>query len=476
MALRIAYKVRKKLPPKSEEEVGICFRITESNRLDITVATPFTIPYLFWDTRTGGVKQGASTRDRAIFDRIVLLDSRLNALKKKLYEELFRKDAITREDAKAILEQYLAEISAKSEGIILEGEETPSLPDYVDTLVKRMKSGKKRIGAESYTSGTIKAWNSFAKLIRDFYENFKNKYKRDFQWEDFNKDGFLDFLTYMEKKEYLPTSINKYVKDLNATVVSAGEEGILGDLVIRKHCPRKTLRKEEQPIKVYLTEEELQALYEMPLQEGTEKCKVRDIFLCGAYTGQRISDYNNLSAENFRKTPKGYDIVVLTLEKTNNTVVIPVLNDNLVAIARKYEFRLPRVVEQVLNRYIKDILKQLSLSVPSLAEKYTTVLTMKEREAEDAFRKEHRGEYLFERNERGVPMRPKYDLITSHTARRSCITNLYLQGRFTNEQIMSISGHKDEKTFKEYIVCSGIIFAERIMEINKGKSNAGLFM
>ena len=476
MALKIAFKVRKKLPPKSEEEVGICFRITESNRLDITIATPFTIPYRFWDTKEGGIKHGAQTSDRAVFERLILLDSRLSALKKKLIEELFRKDSITKEDAKNVLDAYVASITPKSEGIILVGEETPSLPDYVDSLVKRMKSGMKRIGGESYTPGTIKSWNSFAKLIREFCDDFKTMYFRDFQWEDFNRDGFLQFLTYMEGREYLPSSINKYVKDLNATVTAASEEGILGGLVIRKHCPTKTLRREEQPIKVYLTEEELQALYEMPLPEGSEKCKVRDIFLCGAYTGQRISDYNNLSPENFKKTPKGYDIVVLTQEKTNATVVIPVLNNNLLAIARKYHFRFPRVVEQVLNRYIKNILKQLAETVPSLAERYPTVLTMKERQNEETYKKEHNGKLLFERREDGTPLRPKYDLITSHTARRSCITNLYLQGRFTNEQIMSISGHKDEKTFKSYIVCSGIIIAKRIMEINAGKSNAALFM
>lgn len=476
MALKIAFKVRKKLPPKSEEEVGICFRITESNRLDITVATPFTIPYRFWDAKIGGIKHGAQTTDRAVFERLVLLDSRLNALKKTLIEELFRKETITREDAKVVLDAFVASITPHSEGITLIGEETPTLPDYIDSLVQRMKSGMKRIGGESYTLGTIKAWNSFAKLIREFCDDFKSKNYRDFQWDDFNNDGFLQFLSYMEEQEYLPSSINKYIKDLNATVSAASEEGILGDLVIRKHCPRKTLRREEQPIKVYLTEEELQALYEMPLPEGSEKCKVRDIFLCGAYTGQRISDYNNLSPANFQKTPKGYDIVVLTQEKTNTTVVIPVLNNNLLDIAHKYNFRLPRVVEQVLNRYIKAILKELSETIPSLAERYPTVLTMKERQNEETYKKEHDGELLFERREDGTPLRPKYELITSHTARRSCITNLYLQGRFTNEQIMSISGHKDEKTFKAYIVCSGIIVAERIIEINAGKSNAGLFM
>ena len=145
-------------------------------------------------------------------------------------------------------------------------------------------------------------------------------------------------------------------------------------------------------------------------------------------------------------------------------------------IASKYEFKLPRVVEQVLNRYIKDILKELSETVPSLGEKYATVLTMKDRDVEEAYKKSHDGKELFERNDDGTPMRPKYELVSSHTARRSCITNLYLQGRFTNEQIMSISGHKSENTFKSYVVCSGIVLAERIVEINAGKSNAELFM
>jgi len=472
MALKIAYKIHKKLPSRSEEEVVVCFRITESSRVDITLATPFTIPYKFWDSKTGGIKDGATTTDRAVYDRLRLLDTRLNALKGILYDELYRRDSISKEIVKDIMDRYMKSISKPSalDRSKVDEPKQPAVPDYVDMMVARMKCGLKRVGGETYTSGTIKAWNSFAKLIRAFCNDFEEANPRSFEWNDFNGDGFSLFLNYMEKMKYLPSSINKYIKDLNAMIVAASEDGVLGDLVIRKRCPRRSVRRDEQPIKVYLTEDELQALYDMPLEEGSEKCKVRDIFLCGAYTGQRISDYNNLSPDNFKKTPKGYDIVCLTQEKTNATVVIPVLNKNLLEIAKKYHYCFPRIHEQVLNRYIKTILKELSVTVPSLAEKYTTVLTMKERKLEMD------GKIEFERNERGVPLRPKYDLITSHTARRSCITNLYLQGRFTNEQIMSISGHKDEKTFKAYIVCSGVIVAERIAEINRSKSNADLFM
>jgi integrase len=45
---------------------------------------------------------------------------------------------------------------------------------------------------------------------------------------------------------------------------------------------------------------------------------------------------------------------------------------------------------------------------------------------------------------------PKYDLITSHTGRRSFCTNMYKRGLPTL-MIMSISGHKTEKSFLKYI-------------------------
>ena len=44
----------------------------------------------------------------------------------------------------------------------------------------------------------------------------------------------------------------------------------------------------------------------------------------------------------------------------------------------------------------------------------------------------------------------KYELITSHTARRSFATNLYLSG-FPSISIMAITGHKTERAFMAYI-------------------------
>ncbi len=465
MALKITYKIRtsKKLTNKSEQEVSISFRLTDGSKADVTLATPFSVPYKYWDSRRGDIKDNVVSNDKAIIDRLQETSMRLSGLKEFLVREYYKRPDFTKDDAKEVIALYLDSLRTRAE------DAPPSITEYVDLLISKMRSGMKRIGGEEYTTGTIKAWNSFSKLMKEFCEDFYELHQREFEWADLNRDGTMQFISYLEKMQYLNTTINKYIKDLNATIAAITEEGLLGTLTITKRCPKKIVREDDQTTKVYLTEEELQALYEMPIREESEYCRVRDLFLCGAYTGQRVSDYNNLSGENFKKSPKGYDIVCLTQEKTNTTVVIPVLNNNLLAIARKYSFSFPRVTEQVLNRYIKEICKELSKQMPSLAELYPTQVTMKD------LAKERGGKVSFMRNDDGVVFRPKYDLITSHTARRSCITNLFLQGKFTNQQIMSISGHKDERIFLKYIVCSGITIAEHLIEINNGKSNEELF-
>lgn len=67
-------------------------------------------------------------------------------------------------------------------------------------------------------------------------------------------------------------------------------------------CPIKKIEDRDKAVENYLTEEELQALYEMPLSGKKEH--IRDVFLIGCYTCQRVSDYNNLNADNFKTSRK----------------------------------------------------------------------------------------------------------------------------------------------------------------------------
>lgn len=122
---------------------------------------------------------------------------------------------------------------------------------------------------------------------------------------------------------------------------------------------------------------------------------------------------------------------------------------------------MPKANEQVLNRYIKNILKDLSETVPSLKEKVPTKLTMKQKETM------RRDKIEPETDLYGNVIVPRYDCVTSHTARRTGITNMYLSHKYTILQMMHVSGHKTQKTFMDYIKLSSEEIADETAERTK---------
>ena len=328
---------------------------------------------------------------------------------------------------------------------------------FLENFLEGIKNGRIKNGAENYTLNTCKVWSNFLGILKRFIQI------SPFTWKDINKALADRFVSFMEKNGYMVTSINKYIICFKAMIQNAMDQELHNNLIALRAFSKKKIQETDKAKEIYLTKTELQALYEMPL-EGL-KDKVRDVFLVGCYTCQRFSDYARLEKENFTKTAKGTKVVRIVQEKTGNDVVIPILNDNLLHIAEKYGYDIPKVNDVILNRYIKQILKELSSTVPSLARKERTLLTMKERE------KEKQGLVSFERDNKGNVIKPRYELVSSHTARRSGITNLYLSGNFDTYQMMSISGHKDEKTFYEYIKLSSDEVADSIAQKKEEHKN-----
>ena len=336
---------------------------------------------------------------------------------------------------------------------------------FLENFLEGIKNGRIKNKAENYTPNTCKVWSNFLGILKRFIQI------SPFTWKDINKALADRFVSFMEKNGYMVTSINKYIICFKAMIQNAMDQELHNNLIALRAFSKKKIQETDKAKEIYLTKAELQALYEMPL-EGL-KDKVRDVFLVGCYTCQRFSDYARLEQENFTTTAKGTKVVRIVQEKTGNDVVIPILNDNLLHIAAKYGYDIPKVNDVILNRYIKQILKELSSTVPSLARKERTLLTMKERE------KEKQGLVSFERDNKGNVIKPRYELVSSHTARRSGITNLYLSGNFDTYQMMSISGHRDEKTFYEYIKLSSDEVADSIAkkmdERKEAISNERLF-
>lgn len=196
----------------------------------------------------------------------------------------------------------------------------------------------------------------------------------------------------------------------------------------------------------------------MPLSGFEEQ--VRDVFLIGCFTALRYSDYSRIEESNIGITHSGTKVIRLRQEKTAGTVVMPIMDERLESLLKKYDYNVPKICDQNLNRTIKVICKRLSVTVPSLQKKERTVLTLKERRAEKEAKK--RGEVLYEYDEQGYPIKACWELVASHTARRSCITNMYLSKKFTVPQMMSVSGHRTETLFYKYVKLSLDEYADSV--------------
>ena len=334
----------------------------------------------------------------------------------------------------------------------------PGVLDFVRKRLEGMKNGTIKRKGNNYTKQTLHAYTGFANILETFIK------QHPFAWEDINERFIDDFVLYMENYGYMKKTINKNLAVFSAMLNTAIKEGFRFKTSVLDHFPKLHVTREDKVVEIYLTEEELQALYEMPLS-GKED-KARDVFLVGCYTSQRFSDYSRITERNI-SFHDGEGIITLTQQKTGTEVSIPILNDNLIRIFEKYDYNLPYIHNNDLNEIIKVVLEKLSESVPSLRQEMATKITLISQ------RMEEQNRVAFKRNEYGDILVPRYRLATTHTARRTGITLMYLSKMLDSHEMMSISGHKTESVFNDYIKISGIELATSIAKkVAKAKQEA----
>ena len=345
----------------------------------------------------------------------------------------------------------------------LESEKRKRFKEYAQNYIKGMEIGERRTEKNKlYSKGTLLHWRQVVDKVLDFHRKYP------FSWEDIDQKLIGKFITYLEKDHLSKSNIQKLMKDFKKLVKDAEIEGIHENFRARHLNYTIEVKESDKSTQVYLTVEELQGLYDMELS-GTDE-QVRDIFLIGCYIGQRISDYGRIQPDWFDTTRNGVKVIRLEQKKTGHKVCVPIIGNQLETLLKKYNYRVPKISEAEINRRIKDICERLSASIPSLAVKEKT--TLKKHEKNALYTNKDGGRKMYEINEKGECIKPKWAMVASHTARRSCITNMYLAEKpdgtpkYTLAQRMSVSGHKTENQYINYIKCSLDEYAEMVAAAN----------
>lgn len=345
----------------------------------------------------------------------------------------------------------------------LESERRKKFKEYAQNYVKELECGERRtIKNKLYAEGTIQHWRQVVSKVLDFHKKYP------FSWDEINQALINRFITYLENDDLNKTSIQKLMKDFKKLIKDAEIEGVHENFRARNLNYTIEVRERDKSTEVYLTTEELRGLYDMKLS-GVEE-KVRDVFLIGCFIGQRVSDYGRIEPDWFSTTTNGVKVINIQQKKTGNEVCIPIVGNQLETLLEKYNYCVPKICEVEIDRTIKDICERLSVFIPSLAVKEKTILKKHEKHA--LYTNKEGGRKLFEINENGECIKPKWAMVASHTARRTCITNMYLakkpdgSAKYTLAEMMHVSGHKTETQFRGYIKCSLNEYAEMVAAAN----------
>jgi len=286
--------------------------------------------------------------------------------------------------------------------------------DLIELFIDQSPKLKRKKVAE----GTVKTYKTTKEVLIDF-----QKYWGKLTFDKIDLDFYFDFVEWCEKKKVFSVNyIGKNIKVLKTFMTYALENGLTTNGAFKSKNFEKL---SEDAVNIYLTDEELYKLWELDLSNNERQERARDLFLIGAYTGLRVSDFNNLSKSSIKKV-KGVELIKVPMTKYPDKFVAVPLHPMVKAILNKRSGEPPqRMNDQSINVLIKEVAE--SAGIDSIESVSIT----------KGGKKLHIKKY-------------KFDLVKTHTARRSFCSNAYLSGMAPID-IMAISGHKTEKDFLRYI-------------------------
>ena len=329
-------------------------------------------------------------------------------------------------------------------------ERKPKTPDFYvvyDLFLK--ECGEKN----AWTKATFEKMESLRVDLQAFKKNIK--------FSDLTEAALTEFVAYLrdtkklrkprkkkgDRKDYDPeditglknSSIDKKLGYLRWFLNWATERGYNTNMAYKSFRP--TLKKTQKKV-IFLSKEEMAQIKALELTgENAYLDPIRDVFFFCCFSGLRHSDVNNLR----RSDIKGGHIEVTTV-KTADSLSIE-LNDVTRAILEKYRdapFKdnkaLPNYTNQAMNRDIKELCKLAGINEEI---RVTT----------------------YKGNVRTDEIHPKWELVGTHTGRRTFIVTTLSLGIPPNV-VMKWTGHNDYKSMKPYIDIVDTIKATSMTKLN----------
>lgn len=268
-------------------------------------------------------------------------------------------------------------------------------------VIEKMRSGEILTPQmKPYSLGTLRTITNAMNIIHSFSPHLSQ--------EDITLKTYGQFIKWCQGQDY---STN-YIGTLINRWKTIGKH--IGGNSIYDHPDFKKIS--EQTPDVYLNEKEIKDMIDLDLPTG--QAVIRDWFVIGCYTGLRVSDLLRLRPQNYSN-----GFITISNEKTDEKVKLPV-HQAIKDIIKKYKGFPPKVYDQDINEVIKSVARKAGITSKELF-----IIT------KGGKRQDH---YL-----------EKWEMISTHTCRRSFITNLNTSG-LPNKIVMKLTGIRSLNTLNRY--------------------------
>lgn len=292
--------------------------------------------------------------------------------------------------------------------------------DFIQDYIERKKNMVNKNTKRTLCGGTVYNHKNALKRLQQFCTDKHI----GLVWEIFDRKLEDKFTAWMNAQGYSANTIATQYSIMKVWLSEAEMDGLIKDPSFHKYTT-----KTHDVSNIYLTEDEIQRIYEIDFTSDEVKAQIdpksnieqtRDLFVLACWTGLRFGDWHNLSAASINENKMS-----IVTHKTNKTVVIP-LHPFVKSIIKKYNEKLPKSVDK--SRVIEQI--RMCGKLAGIDDEVT-------------LNRIRGGKTL-------ILQQPKYSFMSTHTARRSFATNMYLK-KTPVISLMAITGHTTEANFMKYI-------------------------
>ncbi len=313
--------------------------------------------------------------------------------------------------------QEVRQVFAVYFGAMAKPADTSDIFECIDLFTSTMGE------QNGWTKGTLTKFRTIKKHLQNFAPQLT--------FDDLTEDGLQRFMRHLLKSGLRNVTVQKDLDILRWFLRWAYKRGYNTNNAFESFRPKLKGTDGNSKEVIYLEWDELMTLYDFDFGERhTGLAAVRDVFCFCCFTGLRYSDAAKLRLTDIHGT-----YISVVTQKTTDGLRVELNKYSRGILDRCREFQqsrnnkakraLPVISNQKMNDYLKEIGEMVGIDTPIRIVYYAG-------------------------SERVENVYPKYELLSTHCARRTFVVNALRLG-IPAEVIMKWTGHSDFKAMKPYV-------------------------